>query len=206
MGQILNSNDNHNVQSFHLNSFGSDQSSSGYSQAPQDQAQTNQAMDAILAKLDMLNGEIATLKNQNTQIQTEKLNNQIIEALTTLNNHSKQFDKITKAFEDKLISYSLKIATKIIQQEVQQNSNQIALNFATDLIAKLKDATSIQIHVNPIDYEHLLANLDLADTIELVKDTNVSPSGIVVSSDIGNFDATIESKLDTLASSIDTIS
>lgn len=202
--KVLNANnEEYQVEAFNLNNFGQS-SSSSYSQAPNSDAMSSEAMDAILAKLDTLSNEISTIKQDGVNA-SQKLDSQVVEALTTLNNHSKQFDKITSSFEQKLITYSLKIASKIIGQEVQQNSNQIALNYAKDLILKLKDATQISVHVNPKDYEYLLANLDLGETVELIKDSNVSLGGIVISSDIGNFDSTIESKLDTLTQSIDTL-
>ena len=203
MAKELSVNNNeYQVEAFNLNSFS--QPSSYTSNTKQQIESSSQAMDAVLAKLDLLSNEISSIKQDSTNV-SQKLDTQVIEALTGLNNHSKQFDKITKAFEDKLIAYSLKIATKIIQQEVQQNSKQIALNFAKDLILKLKDATKISVHINPKDYEYLNSNLDLSSTIELISDPNVSLAGIVISSDIGNFDSTIESKLDTLSASIETL-
>jgi flagellar assembly protein FliH len=165
---------------------------------------SSELFNTILSRLDTLSNQVVSIKQENTSA-SQKLDTQVVEALTSLNNHSKQFDKITVAFEQKLIAYSLRIATKIIQQEVQQNSQQIALNYARDLISKLKDATKISVHINPKDYQYLQSNLDMSSTIELVKDTNVSPAGVVISSDIGNFDSTIESKLETLSSSIETL-
>jgi flagellar assembly protein FliH len=201
--EVLSVNNNqYQVEAFNFNNFSTP--SQYTSNSVQEQEASTQTLDTILSKLDNLSNEITSIKQDNIS-NSNKLDSQVIEALTSLNNHSKQFDNITKTFEQKLIAYSLKIASKIINQEVQQNSNQIALNFAQELILKLKDATKISVHINPKDYEYLQTHLDLSSTIELVKDPNVSPAGIVISSDIGNFDSTIESKLDTLTQSIETL-
>jgi flagellar assembly protein FliH len=201
--EVLSVNNNqYQVESFNFNNFNTP--SQYTSNGAQEQEVSSQTLDTILSKLDNLSNELTSIKQDNLS-NSNKLDNQVIEALTSLNNHSKQFDNITKTFEQKLIAYSLKIASKIINQEVQENSNQIALNFAQELILKLKDATKISVHINPKDYEYLQTHLDLSPTIELVKDPNVSPAGIVISSDIGNFDSTIESKLDTLTQSIETL-
>jgi len=206
MAQVISANnENFQIDNFQLNSFNNPQQTQV--QQVQNKVEDNissELFNTILSRLDTLSNQVVSIKQENTSA-SQKLDTQVVEALTSLNNHSKQFDKITVAFEQKLIAYSLRIATKIIQQEVQQNSQQIALNYARDLISKLKDATKISVHINPKDYQYLQSNLDMSSTIELVKDTNVSPAGVVISSDIGNFDSTIESKLETLSSSIETL-
>lgn len=165
----------------------------------------NDSTSLILSQLESMSKEIADIKAGNTRLSEEKLNAQIVEALTSLNNHSKQLDRMVDGFEQKLISFALKIASRVIDKEIEENSSKIAHGFANELIDKLKDATKISVHVNPKDYEYLNSHLDLSETIELIKDANVQPSGIVVSSDIGNLDSTIESKLDVLAQSIETL-
>ena len=206
MAQVISANnENFQIDNFQLNSFNNPQQTQV--QQVQNKVEDNissELFNTILSRLDTLSNQVVSIKQENTSA-SQKLDTQVVEALTSLNNHSKQFDKITVAFEQKLIAYSLRIATKIIQQEVQQNSQQIALNYARDLISKLKDATKISVHINPKDYQYLQSNLDMSSTIELVKDTNVSPAGVVISSDIGDFDSTIESKLETLSSSIETL-
>ncbi len=192
-------NEEYQVEAFNLNNFGSNNSKNNFNDL------NSEATDSILNKLDSLSAEIQTLKASNTQAVSNKLDTQIVEALTSLNNHAKQLDKMSEAFENKLIAYSLKIASKIIEQEVREDSNTIALNIARKIIGELKDATEIAVHVSPTDYDYLVSNLDLSDIVKLVNDTNIQPSGIVISSDIGNFDLTIESKLETLSQSIKTL-
>jgi len=206
MAQVISANnENFQIDNFQLNSFNNPQQTQVQQvQNKVEDMLSSELFNTILSRLDTLSNQVVSIKQENTSA-SQKLDTQVVEALTSLNNHSKQFDKITVAFEQKLIAYSLRIATKIIQQEVQQNSQQIALNYARDLISKLKDATKISVHINPKDYQYLQSNFDMSSTIELVKDTNVSPAGVVISSDIGYFDSTIESKLETLSSSIETL-
>ncbi len=70
---------------------------------------------------------------------------------------------------------------------------------------KIKTASKVQIHLNPKDYEILKGELNLEPFIELKKDANVTAGGVVIASDLGNFDGNIESKVSSMLDSLDLI-
>ena len=107
--------------------------------------------------------------------------------------------------ETKLLKTSISIAQKIISIEVGENSSKIAKQTINHLLDKIKTASKVQIHLNPKDYEILKGQLDLEHFIELKSDANVTAGGVVIASDLGNFDGNIESKVSTMLDSLDLI-
>ena len=94
---------------------------------------------------------------------------------------------------------------KIISIEVGENSSKIAKQTITHLLDKIKTASKIQIHLNPKDYEILKGQLNLEPFIELKSDANVTAGGVVIASDLGNFDGNIDSKVSSMLDSLDLI-
>jgi flagellar assembly protein FliH len=118
------------------------------------------------------------------------------EKIALLENSIKKVDSINELFEEKilsiekeLISVALDIAKEVIQKEVSENSQEIAYNLAKALMEDIKDATKIQIKVNPKDAEYLKSQ-DLKN-VEIIEDEAVKEGGVVIISDIGNIDAEI---------------
>ena len=107
--------------------------------------------------------------------------------------------------ETKLLKTSISIAQKIISIEVGENSSKIAKQTITHLLDKIKTASKVQIHLNPKDYEILKDQLNLEAFIELKQDANVTAGGVVIASDLGNFDGNIESKVSSMLDSLDLI-
>ncbi len=73
------------------------------------------------------------------------------------------------------------------------------------LLDKIKNASKIKIHLNPKDFEILRNDLNLENYIELVEDSNVTAGGVVIASDLGNFDGNIESKVNSMLESLDMV-
>jgi flagellar assembly protein FliH len=97
----------------------------------------------------------------------------------------------------------MSIAQKIIGIEVSTNSASIAKETIINLLNKIKTASKISIHLNPKDYVILKDELKLDSFIELHEDTNVTAGGVVIASDLGNFDGNIESKVNSMLDSLD---
>jgi len=125
-----------------------------------------------------------------------EVNKALEEKLKLLENSIKKIDNINEVFEEKilsiekeLISVALDIAKEVIQKEVSENSKEIAYNLAKALMDDIKDATKVQIKVNPKDAKYLKEqNLK---NVEIIEDDAVKEGGVVIISDIGNIDAEI---------------
>ena len=123
-------------------------------------------------------------------------NKELEEKINLLENSVQKVDNINELFEEKilsiekeLISVALDIAKEVIQKEISENSKEIAYNLAKSLMDEIKDATKIQIKVNPKDAKYLKEQ-DLKN-VEIIEDDAVKEGGVVIISDIGNIDAEI---------------
>ena len=63
-----------------------------------------------------------------------------------------------------------------------------------------------KIHLNPKDYYVLKSKeLELEPFIELLEGSNVVAGGVVIASNIGNFDGSIEAKVSSMLESLDLV-
>ena len=166
---------------------------------------------------DELMGEIKNLSNQinqinlkitnieNDGIKGKDIDAQEIQAIKDLKHYAAFFEQATFQMETKLLKTSISIAQKIISVEIGENSAKIAAQTITHIMEKIKTASKIQIHLNPKDYEVLKDQLNLEAFIELHQDANVAAGGVVIASDLGNFDGNIESKVSSMLDSLDNV-
>ncbi|MCG3654552.1 FliH/SctL family protein [Aliarcobacter butzleri] len=115
------------------------------------------------------------------------------------------FEQATFQMETKLLKTSISIAQKIINIEVGENSSKIAKQTINQLLEKVKSASKVKIHLNPKDYHILKAELSLEPFIELCEDPNVIAGGVVIASDLGNFDGSVEAKVTSMLESLDLV-
>ena len=136
-----------------------------------------------------------------------QVNKELEEKINLLENSIQKIDNINELFEEKilsiekeLISVALDIAKEVIQKEISENSKEIAYNLAKSLMDEIKDATKIQIKVNPKDAKYLKEQ-DLKN-VEIIEDEAVKEGGVVIISDIGNIDAEIFQRFKAIKESI----
>ena len=154
-------------------------------------------------KLNEISLKVASIESDG--IKGKDIDAQVVQAIKDLKNYAAFFEQATFQMETKLLKTSISIAQKIISIEVGENSSKIAKQTITHLLDKIKTASKVQIHLNPKDYEILKGELNLEPFIELKKDANVTAGGVVIASDLGNFDGNIESKVSTMLDSLDLI-
>lgn len=148
------------------------------------------------AKMDLL---------ENNGMSGREIDAQVVQAIKDLKHYANFFEQATFQMESKLLKTSISIAQKIISIEVGENSSLIAKQTISHLLEKIKGATRIKIHLNPKDYEILKNDLNLENFIELAEDINVTAGGVVIASDLGNFDGNIEAKVSTMLESLDSV-
>jgi flagellar assembly protein FliH len=154
-------------------------------------------------ELSNIKNDIAQLKQIPTQqkVEQQRLDEEIIENIKKLHYYADIFEHSTTQLETKVLSLALKLAQKIVQIEVSQNSTAIAEASIKKMISKVSNATKISIHLNPKDYVMLKSKIQNTKRIKLIEDKNVTIGGVVITSDIGNFDASIESKVEAIMES-----
>ena len=166
--------------------------------------------EPLMEQIAALTNSVTDIKKQLTLMTTngvsqQVIDKQVVEAIKDLKHYASFFEQASFQMETKLLKTSMAIAKKIIAIEVGANSTQIAKETISHFLLKIKTASKVKIHLNPKDYEILKNDLNLQDYIELVHDTNVTIGGVVIASDLGNFDGNIEAKVSTMFESLESL-
>lgn len=174
------------------------------------EAGSEQIEDPLLLEIQKLHQTLQDVQQRVHTIESEgvrgkDLDKQVVEAMRDLKHYSTFFEQATFQMETKLLKTSLSIAKKIIAIEVSQNSEKVAMETIKSLMEKLKTASKVTIHLNPKDYLALKDQLNFDSFVSLQEDSNVTAGGVVIASDLGNFDGSIESKIQSMLESLDTI-
>lgn len=209
--KVLNNNDS--VQKYELGNFINNQAAAEVAPTTQpvlDTREINGNTDPLLSEVRNLSSQISQISSrisniENGGVQSRDIDAQVVQAIKDLKHYAAFFEQATFQMESKLLKTSVSIAQKIISIEIGENSSKIAKQTITHLLDKIKTASRIQIHLNPKDYEILKNDLALEPFIELRQDANVSAGGVVIASDLGNFDGNIESKVASMLETLDTV-
>jgi len=180
-------------------------------QSHQPAIQSDINLEPILNEIASLNQKISSLESNITSLKdlsfsNKELDAQIVKALKDLKQQAEFYKRANLAFEDKLLKTSFSIAKKIIGIELSQNSAKIAKETIKNLMEKIKGASKVSIHLNPKDYIVLKDELEVEEFVKIEQDSNVTPGGVVISSDLGNFDGNIEAKIETISQTLELIS
>lgn len=204
---------NEEVQKYELGNFINSQIEDNIvanSKAILDDREINGRTDPVLLevrnlslKLNEISEKVANIESDG--IKGKDIDAQVVQAIRDLKHYAAFFEQATFQMETKLLKTSISIAQKIISIEVGENSSKIAKQTITHLLDKIKTASKVQIHLNPKDYEILKDQLNLEAFIELKQDANVTAGGVVIASDLGNFDGNIESKVSSMLDSLDLV-
>ena len=204
---------NEEVQKYELGNFINSSTESNVipnSKAVLDDREINGRTDPLLlevrnlsAKLNEISLKVSNIENDG--IKGRDVDAQVVQATRDLKHYAAFFEQATFQMETKLLKTSISIAQKIISIEVGENSARIAKQTISHLLEKIKTASRIQIHLNPKDYEILKSQLNLESFIELHQDPNVVAGGVVIASDLGNFDGNIEAKVSSMLESLDLV-
>ncbi len=160
-------------------------------------------MQSLAASISQIQAKVIDIENDG--VKGRDLDKQLVEAMKDLNNYAKFFEQATFQVETKILKTSISIAQKVIGIEVGENSSKIAKETISSILGKIKTASKIIIHLNPKDYVVLKNELNLESFIQIQEDANVTAGGVVIASDLGNFDGSIEAKIETLLESLNSI-
>jgi flagellar assembly protein FliH len=214
-GQSKEVDEAQSLQTYQLGTFLNDTTETNQDEKMQQvatlsQKQTNGYVDPVLNEIQALSQQLQSMQAAITTIQTSgtqgrDIDKQVIEAIKDLKNYASFFEQATFQLENKILKTSMAIAKKIITIEVGENSSKIAHETIKNLMNKVKTASKVQIHLNPKDYVALKDMLKLDAFVELHEDINVMPGGVVIASDLGNFDGNIEAKVNSMLESLESV-
>jgi len=203
-----------NTQSYTLGTFNNNvnvsQTDEMKMQATLNDKSLNGNIDPVLIEIQKLTSQLQSIEQkvvniENDGIKGKDLDKQLIQALKDLKSYATFFEQATFQLETKILKTSMNIAQKIIGVELGEQSASIAKVTIENILNKIKSASQITIHLNPKDYIVLKDELNLDDFILIQEDPNVTAGGVVIASDLGNFDGNIEAKIQTILESLDTL-
>jgi len=214
--QVVKSSDDEDlVEDYQLGTFFTNDSQDVQSDQMKQTAKLSNAVvpnasDPLLAELKKLTHDMGMMKSKIDNIESNGVNGkdldkQVVEAIKDLKHYASFFEQATFQLESKILKTSISIAQKIIKIEVGENSVAIAKETISNMLNKIKTASKISIHLNPRDYAVLKNDLQFESYIELFEDSNVAAGGVVIASDLGNFDGNIEAKVNSMLESLDSI-
>ena len=209
-GKIISSKD---TQAYTFGTFYNNESTQSKQMqdiAKLDDKSINGNVDPILLEIQKLTSQLNNIEQkviniQNDGVQGKDLDRQLIQALKDLKNYASFFEQATFQLETKILKTSMNIAKKIISVEIGEQSANIAKITIENILNKIKTASQITIHLHPKDYLILKDELNLNDFIRIQEDSNVTAGGVVIASDLGNFDGNIDAKVSTILESLDII-
>lgn len=175
-----------------------------------DEKQVKINADEILQQIKALSQQVQGVQSglqniQNSGMQGRDIDAQVVAAIKDLKHYASFFEQAALQMESKILKTSVAIAQKIINIEISANSTAIAKETINSILSKIKTASKIKIHLNPKDFQILKGELNLEPFIDLLEDSNVAPGGVVIASDLGNFDGNIEAKVASMLESLDTV-
>lgn len=203
-----------NTDEYTLGSFNGSQTTSTYIEPQKQNIDLNGNVvahsDGTLQEIKKLSQQLSQIQNQVNNIEkdgvsSKDLDQQIIQALKDLKNYATFFEQASFQLETKILKTSLSIAKKIISVEIGEQSHNIAKITIEAILNKIKTASQVTIHLNPKDYVMLKDDLEVKDFMKIEEDPNVTAGGVVIASDLGNFDGNIEAKIATITESLDTL-
>jgi flagellar assembly protein FliH len=139
-------------------------------------------------------------KSENEEEIKERLS-KLVESIDKVEKVYQEYQNKAENIEKELVSVAMDIAEQVIAKELSKSSKEIALSLTKELINDIKEATKIEIKINPIDYEYVKENLQL-EKVKITPDNAITPGGVVILSDSGNIEAEIHERFKTIKENI----
>jgi flagellar assembly protein FliH len=98
--------------------------------------------------------------------------------------------------ESEMSTTAFEIAKEVIKKEVSHASGNIAIALAKELLKEVKEASKIELKVNPKDLETLKEVYAANEKIKVSADDAITLGGVVILSDGGNLDGTLAMRLE----------
>lgn len=133
---------------------------------------------------------------EESEISIQEFKSRYLKSISQLDATQKHMDEILMKVEADIIETACEIAKEVMKKEVKTASGQIASTLAKELLKELRDASKIELKVNPKDFEILQEQYLKDEKIKVTSDDSITLGGVVVLSDIGNLDGNLTMRLE----------
>ena len=121
---------------------------------------------------------------------------QYSESILKLESSAKEFENALEGIKKELMSAALDISKEVIKIELSENSSEVAVVLAKELIKDLQSASKVTLKVNSKDHGVISQAVGSLAHVEVISDNAVSLGGVVAISDAGNIDAQISKRFE----------
>lgn len=135
---------------------------------------------------------------QEVEASLNDLKSQVGRSLHLLEEEHHRFKAFLENTEKELSSTAIDVAQEVIQKEISTNSGDVAISLSKALMKELADAASLEIKVNPQDYEGVKRTLGSMEHIKVGTDDAIATGGVIILSDAGNLDGSIATRLEKI--------
>jgi len=98
--------------------------------------------------------------------------------------------------EKELSDVAIEISKEVIKKEVGKEATAVSVALSKALMKELSDATTLEIRVNPKNYEGVKEAYGAFEHIKVGTDDAITEGGVIVLSDVGNIDGTLMTRLE----------
>jgi len=134
--------------------------------------------------------------------EVEELKESYIASIEELKSSSNEFRVSMDRVEKELASVAVDIAKEVIEKDVLKESEKIAISLANALIDNLRDATKIVLKLNPSDFKAVSESFQGDERVTVKPDKAIARGGVVIVSESGNIDGTINSRFENIKKNI----
>ncbi|ECK1947356.1 flagellar export apparatus, cytoplasmic ATPase complex, FliH component [Campylobacter lari] len=132
---------------------------------------------------------------KNFESELEALKEKYLKSVEKLENTVQNLNEFLSKNEKELADTAVIIAKEVIAKELEENSSLIALNLAKELMSELKNATKIELKLNPDDFEYVKTHLQEQSNIKFSLDDAINKGSILILSDAGNIESNLNNRL-----------
>ncbi|MGP1485169.1 MAG: flagellar assembly protein FliH [Campylobacter sp.] len=137
----------------------------------------------------------ATIKFED---ELKSLQNRFLASISKLDDEAQKFSNLLTTSENELSNTAVDIAKEVVKKEISAHSSQVAMSLCNTLLKEIKDAKTIEIKVSLKDYEFIKEAFSKSENIKVSSDDAINIGGVIVLSDVGNLDGTIEARFDKI--------
>lgn len=133
---------------------------------------------------------------EESELLVQEAKSRYLKSMTMLDALYKKMEEVFNKVESDMSATAFEIAKEVIQKEIKESSSKIAIALSRELIKEIKEATKIELRVNPKDLEDMKENYLKEAKITVTSDDSITLGGVVILSDIGNLDGNLAMRLE----------
>lgn len=132
------------------------------------------------------------------ELAAQETKSRYFKSITSIDALYKNMEEIFAKMESDMSATAFEIAKEVIKKELIDSSSKVAIALSRELLKELKEASKIELKVNPKDLEDLKEAYLQNEKIKVTSDDSITLGGVVILSDVGNLDGNLAMRLEKI--------